>query len=156
MSCGTSTESNSKLSASRAAPPCPHLRHVMFNSEAEPGSRNAFSWQVAHYEVLASVRSLQHAYHILTAKSIQAIGPPNLQAQGPALDVVSLIPGIQLASLSGIASMCCATISTTGMVFCSRVAQRGCAKMATAWSYTRAPQSRYRTHEVLSRFAGRY
>lgn len=80
MSCGTSTESNSKLSGSRAAQPCPcpQLRHVMFNSEAEPGSRNAFSWQVAYYEVLASVQSLQHAYHVLTAKSVQVIRPPSL------------------------------------------------------------------------------
>jgi hypothetical protein len=59
-------------------------------------------------------------YHVLTAKPVQPIGPPNLQTRGPTLDVVSLIPGKQLASLSGIASMCCATISTTGMVFCGR------------------------------------
>lgn len=51
----------------------------MLDSEAEPGSRNAVPWQVAHYKILANVQSLQHAYHMLTAKSIQAIRPPSLQ-----------------------------------------------------------------------------
>ena len=47
----------------------------MFYPEVELGSRNAFSWQVAHYEVLASVQSLQHASHMITAKLVQAIRP---------------------------------------------------------------------------------